>query len=76
MSGLCVKSAKRWAEVPCFVTSARRNNAMGNIDASYNNPLVYIPNDWQAGDRILTAEDLFGDESMHNLEPYGCCLIA
>ena len=45
-------------------------DSMGNINPAYHNPLVTLPCDWEAGDRILTVDDLFGDDNYHNLTPY------
>jgi len=45
-------------------------DSMDNIDARFGNPIIPILKDWTAGEHVMTAEDLFGDESYGNLAPY------
>lgn len=45
-------------------------DSMDNIDARIGNPLISLPNDWTAGDSIISPNDLFSDDSMANLAPY------
>ena len=52
------------------------HNQMDNIDARWGNPLrsnvefALRDGQWTAGDRIITAQDLFEDESLTELTPY------
>lgn len=51
-------------------------DSMGNIDARVGNPLrsnvglSLRDGDWVAGDKIITANDLFSDDSISELTPY------
>lgn len=51
-------------------------DSMDNIDARWGNPLrsnvefALRGGQWQAGEKIITAEDLFSDDSISELTPY------
>lgn len=47
-------------------------DSMDNIDARIGNPLVPMPviEDWTAGDKLISADDLFSDDHIDNITPY------
>lgn len=45
-------------------------DSMDNIDARPGNPIIPLPCDWEAGDRIINPNELFEDDSYANLTPY------
>ena len=46
------------------------HDSMDNIDARVGNPIIPLFNDWQAGDKIITTNELFNDEEVNQLTPY------
>lgn len=45
-------------------------DSMDNIDARPGNPIIPVPCDWEAGDRIINPNGLFNEDDWTNLTPY------